>query len=50
MLQNGGKSHGVNGIRYWAADYEKWGSMGLFKFENKHGKPKKAFLDKIIDN
>ena len=45
-----GKSHGVNGIRYWAADYENWGSMGLFKFENKHGKPKKALLDKIIDN
>ena len=27
-----GKSHGVIGIRYWAADYENWGSMGLFKF------------------
>ena len=42
---NWGKNHGVIGIRYWAADYEDWGSMGLFKFENKHGKPKKALLD-----
>ena len=42
-----GKKHGVVGIRYWAADYEDWGSMGLFKFENKHGKPKKALLDDI---
>ena len=42
---NWGKNHGVIGIRYWAADYEDWGSMGLFKFENKHGKPKKAILD-----
>ncbi len=32
-----GKTHGVLGIRYWAADYEDWGSMGMFKFENKHG-------------
>ena len=39
-----GKSHGVIGIRYWAPDYEDWGTMGLFKFENKHGKPKKALL------
>ncbi len=37
-----GKTHGVIGIRYWAADYEDWGSMGLFKFENKHGTPKKG--------
>ena len=44
---NWGKDHGVIGIRYWAADYEDWGSMGLFKFENKHGKPKKALLDEI---
>ena len=44
---NWGKNHGVIGIRYWAADYEDWGSMGLFKFENKHGKPKKALLDDI---
>ena len=44
---NWGKSHGVIGIRYWAPDYEDWGSMGLFKFENKHGKPKKALLDNI---
>lgn len=44
---NWGKNHGVVGIRYWAADYEDWGSMGLFKFENKHGKPKKALLDII---
>ena len=43
-----GKSHGVIGIRYWAADYENWGSMGLFKFENKHGKPKKALLENNI--
>lgn len=40
-----GKNHGVNGIRYWAADYENWGSMGLFKFEEKYGRPKKALLD-----
>ena len=40
-----GKKHGVIGIRYWAADYEDWGTMGLFKFENKHGKPKKALLN-----
>ena len=39
-----GKSHGVIGIRYWAPDYEDWGTMDLFKFENKHGKPKKALL------
>ncbi|ORX85598.1 glycoside hydrolase [Anaeromyces robustus] len=43
-----GKTHGVNGIRYWAADYEDWGSMGLFKFENKHGTPKKGLLQDII--
>ena len=35
-----GKTHGVIGVRYWAADYEDWGTMGLFKFENKHGVPK----------
>ncbi|MCR5545044.1 MAG: arabinogalactan endo-1,4-beta-galactosidase [Lachnospiraceae bacterium] len=39
-----GKTHGVCGIRYWAADYEDWGSMGLFKFENKHGTPKEGLL------
>ena len=44
-----GKSNGVIGIRYWAADYENWGSMGLFKFDKKHGIPKKALLDDIID-
>jgi len=27
---NWGKSHGVIGIRYWAPDYEDWGTMGLF--------------------
>ena len=37
-----GKTHGVIGIRYWAADLEDWGSMGLFSFENKHGVAKKA--------
>ena len=35
-----GKTHGVIGSHYWAADYEDWGTMGLFKFENKHGSPK----------
>ena len=35
-----GKTHGVIGVRYWAADYEDWGTMGLFRFENKHGIPK----------
>lgn len=40
-----GKTHGVIGIRYWAADYEDWGTMGLFKFEDKHGSPKAALLD-----
>ena len=39
--------HGVIGIRYWAADYEDQGTMGLFKFTNKHGKPKKALLENI---
>lgn len=39
-----GKNHGVIGVRYWAADYEDWGTMGLFKFENKLGTPKKALL------
>lgn len=39
-----GKTHGVIGIRYWAADYEDWGSMGMFKFENKHGTPKESLL------
>jgi len=42
-----GLGHGVNGIRYWAADYENWGSMGLFKFENKHGTPKKGLLQDV---
>jgi len=42
-----GKTHGVNGIRYWAADYEDWGSMGLFKFDKKHGTPKKGLLQDI---
>ena len=37
-----GLSHGVIGIRYWAADYEDWGTMGLFSFENKHGIPKES--------
>ncbi len=37
-----GKTHGVIGIRYWAADYEDWGTMGLFRFENKHGTPKEG--------
>jgi len=46
---NWGKTHGVLGIRYWAADYENWGTMGLFKFENKHGKPKQALLDDDIN-
>jgi len=45
---NWSKTHGVIGIRYWAADYENWGTMGLFKFENKHGKPKLALLDDDI--
>ncbi len=40
-----GKTHGVIGIRYWAADYEDWGTMGLFKFENKHGVPKVGLLE-----
>ena len=44
-----GKTHGVVGVRYWAADYEDWGTMGLFKFENKHGVPKLG-LDMDIDN
>ena len=43
-----GKNSWVIGIRYWAPDYEDWGSMGLFKFQNKHGKPKKALVDNII--
>jgi len=42
-----GKEHGVIGIRYWAPDYEDWGTMGLFKFTNKHGTPKKALLENI---
>ena len=41
---NWGSTHGVIGIRYWAADYEDWGTMGLFKFENKHGIPKKGLV------
>ena len=39
-----GKTHGVIGIRYWAADYEDWGTMGLFRFENKHGIPKVGLI------
>ena len=39
-----GKTHGVIGVRYWAADYEDWGTMGLFRFENKHGSPKHGLL------
>lgn len=37
-----GSSHGVIGIRYWAADYEDWGTMGMFSFKNKHGVPKES--------
>ena len=40
-----GKSHGVIGVRYWAADYEDWGSMGMFSFKDKHGTPKKILLE-----
>lgn len=40
-----GKTHGVIGIRYWAADYEDWGTMGLFKFEDKHGVPKLGLME-----
>ncbi|MCR5416614.1 MAG: glycosyl hydrolase 53 family protein [Pseudobutyrivibrio sp.] len=40
-----GKSHGVIGIRYWAADYENWGTMPMFNFdENNHGTPKESLL------
>ena len=39
-----GKTRGVAGIRYWAADYEDWGTMGMFNFENKHGVPKESLL------
>ena len=39
-----GKTHGVIGVRYWAADYEDWGTMGLFKFDNKHGIPKVGLM------
>ena len=39
-----GKTHGVIGVRYWAADYEDWGTMGLFRFENKHGIPKTGLV------
>lgn len=40
-----GKTHGVIGIRYWAADYEDWGTMPMFNFdENKHGTPKASLL------
>ena len=42
-----GKEHGVIEIRYWAPDYEDWGTMGLFKFSNRHGKTKKALLENI---
>ena len=41
---NWGKEHGVIGLRYWAADYEDWGTMGIFRFENKHGIPKQSLL------
>jgi len=44
-----GKTHGVNGIRYWAADYENWGTMSLFKFNNKHGIPKKGLLQDLSE-
>lgn len=37
-----GASHGVTGVRYWAADYEDWGTMGMFNFEDKHGTPKES--------
>ena len=39
-----GKTHGVIGVRYCAADYEDWGTMGLFNFEDKHGTPKAALI------
>lgn len=39
-----GKTHGVIGIRYWAADYEDWGTMGMFNFSDKHGTPKESLL------
>ena len=47
---NWGKTHGAIGIRYWAADYEDWGTMGLFKFENKHGVPKQGLLNDLMED
>ena len=31
-----------SGVKYWAADYEDWGTMGMFNFEDKHGTPKES--------
>ena len=47
---NWGKDHWVIDIRYWAADYEDWGSMGLFKFENKHGCSRREGGSRIFAN
>jgi hypothetical protein len=32
-------------LKRWAADYEDWGTMPMFNFdENKHGTPKESLL------
>lgn len=41
-----GRTHGVIGLRYWAADYEDWGTMGMFNFNNKVGTPKEILKDR----
>lgn len=35
-----GKKNGLDGIRYWAPDYEGWYSMSMFEFANKKGTAK----------
>ncbi|MBQ9440045.1 MAG: glycosyl hydrolase 53 family protein [Paludibacteraceae bacterium] len=47
-----GKKHGMDGIRYWAPDYEGWYSMSMFEFYDKKGTAKtilknhKAIIDR----
>ena len=35
-----GKDNGLEGIRYWAPDYEGWYSMSMFEFSDKKGTAK----------
>lgn len=40
-----GNTHGVSGIRYWAADYKYWGTMPMFNFDEKKASPKSILVE-----